>query len=103
MNIDQLKNRFPDEDACRLFFESILWKDGRICPHCYCEKSYHLRGASVRKGVYECSRCKRHFTITTKTPMHSTKLPLSKWLLASYLIINSSKGISAVDPKVWTA
>jgi hypothetical protein len=28
--------------------------------------------------------------------MHSTKLPLSKWLLASYLIVNSSKGISSV-------
>ena len=96
MNIDQLKKRFPDEDACRLFFESILWNDGRICPHCHCEKSYCLQGASVRKGVYECSRCKRHFTITTKTPMHSTKLPLSKWILASYLIVNSSKGISSV-------
>ena len=28
--------------------------------------------------------------------MHSTKLPLSKWLLAMYLIVNSSKGISSV-------
>jgi transposase-like protein len=96
MNIDQLKKRFPDDDACRRFFESILWKDGRICPHCYCEKSYHLKGSSVRTGVYECSWCKRHFTITTKTPMHSTKLSLSKWLLAIYLIVNSSKGISSV-------
>ncbi len=28
--------------------------------------------------------------------MHSTKLPLWKWLLAMYLIVNSSKGISSV-------
>jgi hypothetical protein len=27
MNIDQLKKRFPDDDACRRFFESILWKN----------------------------------------------------------------------------
>lgn len=39
--------------------------------------------------------CKWHLTITTKTPMHNTKLPLSKWVLASYLIVNSSKGISS--------
>jgi len=95
MNIDQLRKRFPDEKACRLFFESILWKHGRICPHCDNLKSYRLSGASVRKGVYECSRCKHQFTITTKTPMHSTKLPLGKWLLAMYLIVNSSKGISS--------
>ena len=96
MNIDQLRQQFPDEDACRLFFESVLWKQGRICPHCYSPKSYRLAGASVRKGVYICGRCNRHFTITTKTPMHSTKLPLWKWLLAIYLIVNSSKGISSV-------
>jgi hypothetical protein len=28
--------------------------------------------------------------------MHSTKLPLWKWLLAMFFIINSSKGISSV-------
>jgi len=28
--------------------------------------------------------------------MHSTKLPLWKWLLAMYLMTNSSKGISSV-------
>ena len=96
MNIDELRKRFPDEDACRLFFESISWKHGRIFPHCADLKLSHLSGASVRKGVCECSRCKLQFTITTKTPMHSTKLPLGKWLMAMYLIVNSSKGISSV-------
>lgn len=52
MNIDQLKKQFPDQDACRRFFESMLWKDGRICPHCHCEKPYCLKGDSVRKGVW---------------------------------------------------
>jgi hypothetical protein len=28
--------------------------------------------------------------------MHSTKLPLWKWLLAMYYMVNSSKGISSV-------
>ena len=65
MNIDQLRKQFPNEDACRSFFENNLWKNGRICPHCFDEKSYCLSGQSVRKGTYECSRCKRHFTITT--------------------------------------
>jgi len=96
MNIDQLRQQFPDEEACRSFFESILWNHGRSCPHCHCLKSYRISGASARSGLYECSCCKRQFTVTTKTPMHSTKLPLWKWLLAIYLIVNSSKGISSV-------
>jgi len=32
MNIDQLRQRFPDEQACRSFFESVLWQKGRYCP-----------------------------------------------------------------------
>ena len=101
MNIDTLRERFPKESACRLFFESVLWKHGRFCPHCLCMKSYHLTGVSVRAGVYECAQCKRQFTVTTKTPMHSTKLSLWKWLLAMFFIVNSSKGISSVFLGKW--
>ena len=51
MNIDQLRKQLPNEAACRQFFESIIWADGRVCPHCKCEKSYHLQGQSVRQGL----------------------------------------------------
>jgi len=101
MNIDQLRTRFPNENVCRHFFESILWRHGRICPHCQCQKSYPICGASARPGLYECAKCKRQFTVTTKTPMHSTKLPLWKWLLAMYYMIHSSKGISSVILAKW--
>ena len=33
--------------------------------------------------------------------MHSTKLPLWKWLLCMYLMVNSSKGISSVFMAKW--
>ncbi|NIS54592.1 MAG: IS1595 family transposase [Phycisphaerae bacterium] len=96
MNIDELREQVPDETSCRELFEKLIWAEGRKCPHCQCSRSYPLRGLSSRAGLYECARCKRQFTVTTRTPMHSTKLPLWKWLLAIYYIINSSKGISSV-------
>ena len=99
MNIDQLRERFSDEAACRRFFETVIWPQGRRCPHCGHGKSWRLKAA--RTGVYECSGCKRQFTVTTKTPMHSTKLPLWKWLQAMYYIVNSSKGISSVVLARW--
>ena len=96
MNIDELREQIPDEASCRTFFEKLIWPDGRLCPHCQWLHSYRLKGDSSRPGLYECARCKRQFTVTTRTPMHSTKLPLWKWLLAIYYILNSSKGISSV-------
>ena len=101
MDIDQLREQFPDETACRKFFESIIWQNGRFCPHCDCAKSYPLSGKSSRPGLYECDECKRQFTVTTRTPMHSTKLPLWKWLLCMYLMVNSSKGVSSVFMGKW--
>lgn len=85
MNIDQLRDRFPNENACRTFFESIIWQKGRRCPHCGHDRSCKLQSAKSRPGLYECYHCKRQFTVTTKTPMHSTKLPLWKWLQAMLL------------------
>ena len=101
MNIDQFRKRFADKSTCRHFFESVLWRNGRYCPHCYCTKSYRLSGKSTRAGLYECAQCKKQFTVTTKTPMHSTKLPLWKWLIAMYYIANSSKGVSSVFLGHW--
>lgn len=96
MNIDELKKQIPNETSCRKFLEQLIWPEGRFCPHCQNAHSYKLNGDSCRTGLYECARCKRQFTVTTKTPMHSTKLPLWKWILAMYYILNSSKGISSV-------
>ncbi len=96
MTITELRKQFPDEASCRQFFEMIIWASGRICPHCGYEKSWAIKSESARAGLYECSRCGLQFTVTTKTPMHSTKLPLWTWLLAMYLISSSSKGISSI-------
>jgi hypothetical protein len=38
MDIEQLRKQSSDEDACRSFFESFQWKNGRVCPHCFNEK-----------------------------------------------------------------
>jgi transposase-like protein len=96
MTINELRKQFPDEEACRRFFESVIWPAGRACPHCGNTKSWALKSASTRDGLYQCGGCHLQFTVTTKTPLHSTKLPLWTWLLAMYLMASSSKGLSSV-------
>lgn len=101
MNLNQFRNMFPDEGTCRQYLEKVIWPSGRVCPHCGCLKSWLIKGSSARPGLYECGGCTGQFTVTTKTPLHSTKLPLRTWLLAMYFIINSSKGISSVFLAKW--
>jgi hypothetical protein len=93
---------FDDEDSCRRLLEAMVWPRGRICPACGYRHSTALAGRDVgrraRPGLYQCSNrdCRFQFTATTRTPLHSTKLPLRVWLTGLWLILQSDKGISSV-------
>jgi hypothetical protein len=93
---------FRDEERCRRLVEAMIWPRGRLCPKCGCRDSIALAGRDVgrkaRPGLYQCSygECQFQFTVTTRTPLHSTKLPLRTWLTGLWLILQSDKGISSV-------
>lgn len=90
--------KMPSEHHARVFLESIIWVGGRYCPHCGGLRSIKLAGESSRPGLYQCSEaeCRGQFTITTKTPLHATKLDLRIWISAMFIVLTSSKGISSV-------
>jgi len=97
MDFRRFVQQYPSDDiAARQYLESVLWKKGRFCPHCGSMTSWVITGQSARPGLYQCIDCDKQFTVTTKTPLHSTKLPISKWLEAMYHILMSSKGVSSL-------
>lgn len=101
MDVNTLREHFPDEAACRRFIEKAIWPEGRICPHCSHNVSWGIKGRTARPGLYQCANCRRQFTVTTKTPMHSTKLDLWQWIQAMYYMTNSSKGVSSMFISRW--
>jgi transposase-like protein len=48
-----------------------------------------------KRDLFQCSDCRYQFSVTTGTIMHDTHLPLQKWLMGIYLIVEGKKGISA--------
>ena len=99
--LDLLKNPiFHDEIAAREWLEARVWGNGRVCPHCGNadqEKITKLEGKAHRPGVYQCneSACRQQFTVTVNTVFERSKIPLTKWLAALFLMTASKKGISA--------
>lgn len=79
------------EAQCQEFMKNVRWPDGIECPRCGAKTIFELK--SVRK--FECSNCKYQFSVTTGTFLHKTYLPLNKWLIAIYLIVNSEMSITA--------
>jgi transposase-like protein len=98
---DLLKNPIVlDETAARDWLEARVWANGRVCPHCGNadqEKLTKLEGKAHRPGVYQCNEpaCRQQFTVTVNTVFERSKIPLTKWLAALFLMTASKKGISA--------
>jgi transposase-like protein len=87
---------YNDEDAARAHLEAIQWPDGPICPHCgVIGEATALAGKSTRPGVWKCRPCQKPFSVTVGTVFERSKVPLTKWLLATELLTSSKKGISA--------
>lgn len=95
-SIPDIWRRMPSERHARRFLEGLVWQNGRHCPHCGSMNSSALRGRSCRPGLYQCRDCRLQFTVTTRTPLHATKLDLRLWICAIFLVLTSSKGISSV-------
>lgn len=87
---------FTDEDKAREFLEATRWPNGPYCPHCGAVDGItKLGGEKHRPGLHQCNHCRGHFTVTVGTVYERSKVPLTKWLLATYLLTSSKKGISA--------
>src|SRR3989344_6035133 len=88
--------RFQNDDKAREYLERIRWPDGSICPHCgSIGKHYQLEGKAHRPGLWKCVDCREQFTVTVGTVFERSKIPLSKWLMAVYLLCSSKKGMSS--------
>lgn len=86
------------EEQARELLEHLRWPYGTVCPHCEtCDpkRITKLKGTSTRAGVYKCKNCRRPFTVTVKTVMERSKVPLRNWVYVFAAMCASKKGISA--------
>ena len=93
---DLQKPIFHNETKARKWLESQVWPDGPFCPHCGSVEVTALKGKAHRVGLYQCKQkeCRQQFTVTVGTLYERSKIPLSKWLMATYLLCASKKGMS---------
>ncbi len=94
-NLKDLLLAFPTEQKCRDFIAKKMWGDSPICPFCNGTKIY-----SIENGKrFKCGNktCYKKFSITVGTIFENTKIPLTTWFAAMYLVSAHKKGISSMQ------
>jgi transposase-like protein len=88
---------FTDETEARKWLEARIWPNGPNCPHCGNADQARItamHGKVHRPGLYQCNECREQFTVTVGTVFERSKIPLTKWLAALFLLCCSKKGMS---------
>lgn len=84
---------YGTEQQCydRLF--SMRWPLGYVCPKCGCKEYCKLK----RNSLYQCNSCHQQTSLTAGTILANTKLPLTTWFLAIFLLTQVKNGVSALE------
>lgn len=103
VNLVSLIERFGSEDKCRDYLERLRWPNGVACPRCgdksvsrvTARKGGKGKDADEARNQFDCNSCRYQFSVKAGTVFHDSHLPLWKWFLATYMMCESKKGMSA--------
>jgi transposase-like protein len=84
---------FKDEQTCIDTIAEMRWPDGPICPKCGHNQHYYL--ATQRR--WKCRQCKKQFSVKQGTVFEDSPVPLDKWLIALWMLVNCRNGVSSYE------
>lgn len=93
MCLAAFQSRYGREDQCHEELVHLRWPEGFVCPACK-GRNYSFYAA---RRAFQCSLCRRQTSVKAGTLFHKSKLPLSTWFLAIYLLTQSKNDISALE------
>jgi transposase-like protein len=84
---------FSDEQTCIDAVASMRWPDGVACPACEHKEHYYL----ATQKRWKCKDCGRQFSVKLGTIFEDSAIPLNKWLVALWMLVNCRNGVSSYE------
>lgn len=91
MTLVDVISMFGTDERCRELLVRLRWPSGAECPRCKME-AVELATA---KQLFYCKACDYQFSVTSGTVFNDSHLALQKWFLATLLLCEAKKGMSA--------
>jgi len=97
MSLSEFIQCYGTQALCETALEHARWPDGFVCPEC--GERAHSRFLADGRRYWQCSRCRTQSTVCSGTLFHASKLPLTKWFQAIYLVTQNKNNLSALSLK----
>mgnify|MGYP003525270549 CR=1 FL=1 len=94
LSMPEFLKDYGTEAQCELALEAARWPEGFRCPRCATGNHYIVRDGS--RKVFQCHACRHQASLIAGTIFQGSKLPLTTWFLAIYLISQAKTGLSAL-------
>ncbi len=97
MPLSELIERFGTEVQCEVALVRARWPSGFVCPEC--GESAHSTFLADGRRYWQCAHCRTQTTVRSGTLFHASKLPLTVWFQAIYLVTQNKSNLSALSLK----
>jgi len=96
LSFQDFLKEYGTEEQCEQALERWRWPAGFICPSC---GGQHAPVRLRTRAILQCHHCHHQASLTAGTLFEATKLPLTTWFLAMFLLTQQKNGISALALK----
>jgi transposase-like protein len=94
LSLPAFLQQYGTESQCAEALFRWRWPNGFVCPHCgYADGYCEIR----TRTLFQCKHCRHQASVTSGTLFAHTKLALTIWFLAMYLLTQQKNGISALE------
>jgi len=93
LGLSNFLEEYGTEEQCFEVLVKLRWPKAFECPKC----RYKAYCRLTHRKLFQCNACRSQTSITAGTIYHSTKIPFTKWFLATYLMTQSKSGISQLE------
>ena len=95
LSLGEFLRQYGTEARGREALVGWRWPRGFVCAEC----GHTHHGVVGPRELYQCNRGHHQTSVTSETIFAHTKLPLTTWFLAMYLLTQPKNGISALELK----
>ena len=86
---------YGTKEACESALFEARWPTGFVCPRCEGQScSTFVRGG---QQLWQCTGCRCQTSLTAGTLFEHSRLPLTTWFLALYLLTQTKTNLSALE------